>query len=371
MTPAALAVLATALLAAPPAPAAPPTWAGPLGVRTPGTWRELFLDVTGEDARALAAPALDLRWFLANDWSTPTVLVRGEQTVLLRNDEQAEVLSAAWRAPWGRGRPGERPFLSRLTTAVEGRLTLHWGGWTDGPIEFWHRNAGFTNFHRERWARGETHLLLRELGGPPVVDVHAATLALGDVVVRQQLLLAEGGASSRGAASAWALSARVDLKLPVGRLAAAGGSGGLDGAAALLGTVELAPWLTAHGLAALSGFSPLPATTPLQPRTWHTTWELSLVATWGAWAFLLEDRLASPLFADGWQPVVEDRRALAPSAAYGALRWHNQIGGGVRRGAVTVFFLEDFTPGASDGSTVRWFYNANAPDIVLGVSWRP
>ena len=38
----------------------------PLGLRTQGPLRELFLDLTGADARSLAAPELDVRYSIAN-----------------------------------------------------------------------------------------------------------------------------------------------------------------------------------------------------------------------------------------------------------------------------------------------------------------
>ena len=54
----------------------------PLGLRTQGTLRELFLDVTAADARASSAILVDVRWSMANDWGMPTILQRGTTTLL-------------------------------------------------------------------------------------------------------------------------------------------------------------------------------------------------------------------------------------------------------------------------------------------------
>ena len=53
----------------------------PLGARTQGPLRELFLDVTGADARSLAAPELDLRYTVANTWNEQMVLTGGRDPV--------------------------------------------------------------------------------------------------------------------------------------------------------------------------------------------------------------------------------------------------------------------------------------------------
>ena len=46
----------------------------------------------------------------------------------------------------------------------------------------------------------------------------------------------------------------------------------------------------------------------------------------------------------------------------------NQITVGLRRGPFSMWFSEDFTPGAWGGPTATWFYDSNAPDVVFGVS---
>ena len=51
-----------ALLAAAPVAALPLPVQGPLEVRTPGSLRDLFLDVVQWDARAVTAPRLEVGW---------------------------------------------------------------------------------------------------------------------------------------------------------------------------------------------------------------------------------------------------------------------------------------------------------------------
>jgi len=351
--------------------AAAPALDAPLGVRTQGTFRELFLDVTGADARRPAAGELDVRWTVANDWSTPTLLARGNERVVVRTDEQADVLTVALRLPWERFAGAGHPLLARMSTAVEARLLAHWGGWTDGLVEAWHHLAHYENFDRELYPRNAVHVWLRDAEGRTVVALDGAAVAPGDVTLRQQVLLAEGGASQAGGPSRWGVSARLDLKLPVGVPGRLGGSGGVDAGAALLATAELTPWLTAHGLAAASVWSDLPGGFPLQPRPWHGTFEASLAAHAGAWALIVEDRLLTPAFGGGWAYAASNGTGEISSAAFATLRPHNQITVGLRRGAFTTWFCEDFTPGDPGvGGGARWFYDSNAPDIVFGLSWR-
>jgi hypothetical protein len=341
------AALAIAALAAPDAP---------LGVRTPGTFRELFLDATSEDARPPRAPELELRWTAANDWSVPTSLVRNGTTVVVRADEEEQGIRLAMRAP-----------LGRVVAGAEVRLLAHGGGFLDGPIEAWHRATGFTNFERERWPRDGIHVRLGSPGAAPIVAVDGPRTGMGDVVLRAGTVLAEGGASFRSGAR-WAVSARADVKLPTGSLDRLGGSGAPDGGVALLATAELTPWLTAHALAAGAAWSPLPARSALQPRTWHGTAELSLVALAGGFAFALEDRVVTPAFSGGWQTVAATHREVIAGAGFALLRTHNQITVGVRRGPATVFVSEDFTPGRPGHGTGGWFYSSNEPDLAGGVT---
>ncbi len=344
------------------------TSSAPLGARTQGTLRDLFLDVTLADARSAAGPVLELRWSLANDWSVPTLLTRGGREVQLQTDEQADALGISFRLPWSTFL-GDRPWAARLWTAVETRLTLHWGGWSDRPIDTWH-GLGFTSFARETSPTGAVGLFLGEPGRAPRVDLHSSSLALGDVAARTQLLLAEGGESPGGRGARWGVSARLDLKLPSGRLDRLGGSGGFDGGLALLGTAELFPWLTGHAMAALSAWSGLPDL-PLQPRRWHGTFEISFAFSTGRWVFLLEDRVLTPAFEPGWR-VAEPPGSygLQASTAFATLRPHNQVTVAVRHGPFTLWLSEDFTPGPNFGSGASWFYDSNAPDVTLGLAWR-
>jgi len=343
----------------------------PLGLRTPGTLRELFLDVTGADARALPALRLDVRWTIANDWGMPTVLFRGDRTVLQQLDEQADALTASLRMPWARLL--RAPWAGRVCTALEARLTLHWGGWTDRPIEVWHDLTGAFNFNRGFYQRNEVHVLFGDVRGAVAFDLNSGRLAFGDLVARTQVLLAEGGVSAAAGPPrpSWGLSLRFDLKAPTGLLSRAGGSGGWDAGAALLGTAELAPWLTGHALIAASAFSSFSTAVSAQPRTWHGTIEVSLAATAGAWTFFLEDRLASPLLEGGWQrEEAGGNDGLLASAYFGSFRWHNQLTLGLRRGPFSFWISEDFTPGPNPRATLRWLYNTNAPDLVFGFGYR-
>jgi hypothetical protein len=93
-----------------------------------------------------------------------------------------------------------------------------------------------------------------------------------------------------------------------------------------------------------------------------------LAAHFRGYSVVLEDRLVSPAFEGGWSYAPSPYQ-LPSSATFAAIRWHNQITGGVRRGAFTLWFSEDFTPGARGGPTARWFYDSNAPDVVFGLAF--
>lgn len=352
-----------------------PDLRGPLGLRTQGSLRELFLDVTAADARALSSPELDLRWSLANTWNEPMVLQSYEgrlgQQLL---DEQADALTFRLRLPWSmvsRGPPVfGRPLGERITTALEVRLTEHWGGWSDVPIEGWHSLTGAFNFDRNQFPRSQVHLVFRDDGGT-AFDVQSARLAFGDVVLRNQVLVAEGGAPLwTGSPSRWGISVRWDLKLPTGLLSRLGGSGGFDTGAALLGSVELTSWLTAHALVSESFFSPLAAPTLLQPRTWHSGFDASLECALGATTLILEDRVLSSLFGAGWSRLPRNGdNGLLSSGLFADFRAHNQVTLALRRGPFSLWFSEDFTPGANAHSTFQYVWESNAPDVVIGLSY--
>jgi len=348
----------------------------PMQLGTDGTFGALFLQMTSGDARALEGPEFDARWSIANDWSIPTTLVRGKEQVLLQNDEQADSIAFTVRTPWslflgpGSGK-APRPLWERFSTALEWRIVEHWGGWTDRPIEAWHTLIQALNFERAQYPRNAVNVSLVDLTTGRGLDIHSPRFAVGDLVLRTQFLVAEGGSSAVGASrSRWGLSARLDVKAPTGGPEDLGGSGGWDAGGAILGTVELTRWLTLHGMAALSVFSPLALPEPLQPQTWHYAGEASLVARFGDVSVLLEDRFDSALFQGGWERVpMNGDVGFLSSGYYGAFRPQNQISGGVRWNHFTFWFSEDFTPGSSPYQPQHWFYSSNTPDVEIGLAY--
>ena len=74
----------------------------PLGARTQGPLRELFLDMTSADARSLAAPELDVRYTIANTWNEQMTVRAGSQANTQALDEQADSIAIRWRTPWSR-----------------------------------------------------------------------------------------------------------------------------------------------------------------------------------------------------------------------------------------------------------------------------
>jgi hypothetical protein len=342
---------------------------GPLGVGTPGTFRQLFLEMPLSDARPVGGGgSLDLRWWLANDWSVPTQLSKGSHIVWAQQDQQADVLQLSVTLPWSRF--SGQGWAARWQTTAEIRLIEHWGGWTDGPIESWHELIGSTDFERQFYPRNAVHLRLAEENGTTLANVHHAQLALSDLALRTQCLLMEGAPRPDGRVP-WAVAVRADLKLPTGRLALLGGSGGVDAGLGLTSTVAPASWFTLHGQGAVRLVSPLPHGFPLQPE--QVQWGLDLSAVVrirNRVALILEDRLSSPLFRGGWAlpASVSDPEA---TTYYGMFRPYNQISGGLRVGELTIFFSEDFTPGKRlpNDPGPRWFYNSNSPDVMLGLAW--
>jgi hypothetical protein len=325
---------------------------GPLGLRTQGPLRELFLDMTAADARPIDGPDFDIRYSMANTWNDTMVLVRGPASAVVGLDEQADSVALRLRAPW--------PRLPRVWTALEWKVTEHWGGWSDRPIEAWHSLVGAFNYNRSANARNRIQLLFGDTGGTAFA-IRSATLAPGDLTARTQVGLASAPV---------ALAARFDLKLPVGSLSAAGGSGGVDAGAGIVATWPALDWLTLHALFALSRFSHLSAPTALQPKEWHLTAEVSLELGVLGSTFFLEDRVLSPLLEPGWQRLpVGDDDALLASGLYASFRSHNQISLGYRRGRFSAWLSEDFTPGSNPHSIIHWLYVSNAPDIVLGVAF--
>jgi hypothetical protein len=339
----------------------------PLGVGTPGPFRALFLDLPLVDARAAERRAVDLRWTMANGWSVRTALERRGRTVVLQGDAQTDALQLSVEVPW-RGLSGA-PLARAVSTTVEVRLVEQWGGWSDRPIEAWHHLIRSWNFQRELHPRDRVALELVEPGGARLADLSSSRLAIGDVALRSRVVLLERTGHEGGPAGALAL--RLDLKLPTGPLARLAGSGGVDAGLGLAATLAPWPWLTAHAQLAVRIVSPLPRAFPLQPNRLQGGADLSLVARIGPRvALVVEDRILTPLFEDGWRiaGTVEEPEA---TAWYSLFRPHNQVSGGVRIDDLTAFLSEDFTPGRRlpTDPGPRWFYDSNAPDLVLGISW--
>jgi hypothetical protein len=333
----------------------------PLGVLTPGPWRALFLDLPLQDARAHAEPLLTLRWWMANSWSISTVLLGGGRAVEVQQDEQADVVELTLHLDWAR-LLGEGPVARRLSTALSWRVTGHWGGWTDGLIEGWHELFRLNSFARQTVARDGVHLTLREPGGATALALTGPGMSAGDLVLRTAGRLLEG----EGAAGPWALAARLDLKVPTGRLAEAGGSGGFDAGLALTASGAFLGWLTGHAQLSLARLSPLASALPLQPNPWQLGVEVGLVVHLpGGWALLAESRVLSTLFAGAW--TVGSATPRQGDAVTAITRWQNQLSFGLRKDLLTLWLSEDFTLGARPEVGWRWFYDTNAPDLVVGV----
>jgi hypothetical protein len=279
----------------------------------------------------------------------------------VQNDEQADRIELRGRIPWTR--LGARGWLGeRLDTTLAWSATQHWGGYTDGMIEAWHRFGGFNKFGRPRYPKDAVSIHLGVPGGPRLVDLDHSRFAVGDLVARTSLRVLEG----ERAAGPWAVALRLDLKAPIGRPGDAGGSGNPDAGLALSGSVPLLSWLTLHAQGAVRRVGPLSSDVPLRLRPWQYGMEVSLVAWRGDWSFALESRWVSALFEHGWKELSVPQQGDAVTAlTYG----QNQITGGLRWRAATLWFSEDWTPGNRREVGWRRFYNTNSPDIVIGLSW--
>jgi hypothetical protein len=327
---------------------------GPLGLRTQGPLRELFLDVTASDARPIEHPEIDVRWSVANTWNEPMALRRGSEWATQTMDEQADALTLRVKAPW--------PGFAAVWSSLEWKLTEHWGGWSDTPIESWHSLIGAFNYQRSLYARNQVRLLYADARAS-AFDVRTPTLAPGDLTARTQVLLID---------APFAVAARLDLKVPFGSLSAAGGSGGFDAGAGLVATWTLSQAASLHALAAVSRFSRLSAPTALQPKPWHFTAEASFELELAGITLLVEDRVLSPLLQPGWSRMDsgdDTQDALLSSGVYADFRPHNQISIGLRRGRFSTWLSEDFTPGHNPASVLEWAWVSNAPDIVVGIAF--
>jgi len=109
---------------------------------------------------------------------------------------------------------------------------------------------------------------------------------------------------------------------------------------------------------------------PLQPRTWQASAGLSLVVLLGDVSVLLEDRWSTAPFQAGWGFVETNPEWNLQSSAFTAVTLpQNQISVGVRWGPLTFWFAEDFTPGYVPGLGPSWFYDSNAPDVAIGLTF--
>jgi hypothetical protein len=348
---------------------------GPLGLRIQGPLREMFLDPILFDARPLEGtrPVLDVRWGMANSWNLPMQVFQtsGTSATIVDQflDEQADTITASLRAPWslffgsGPRLPGSpRGLFERLSTQLEYRTTLHWGGWSDRPIEGWHSLIGAFNYERNLYPRDQLHLLVRDSNGVTLFDFTGPGLAAGDAVLRTQLVLLEWADG--------ALSARLDLKAPLGRTDAAGSSGRVDGALTLAASARVLPWLTLHGQLAAAVYGGFDSGIALQPNRWQAFGDLSAQLHFGPVDAFLEDRCASALLAGEWLrlPFLGDDGYLS-SGVYADFRPHNQISFGVRWRELSLWLSEDFTPGSNPHSLLQILYVSNAPDVALGLSW--
>jgi hypothetical protein len=351
-----------ALLAAGPARALPLRADRPLGVLTTGPWRSLFLDLPLVDARAGGQPILTLRWWTANSWSRPTVLHAGGSAVEVQQDEQADVVELTAQVAWAQV-VGPGPAADRLSSGLAWRVLSHGGGWSDGLVDGWHRLLGFNDFDRPKYPKDQVHLTLRDRGGVTAVALTGPRSAAGDLVLRTSVRLLEGV----GPTGPQALAARLELKVPTGRLADAGGSGGFDVGLALTWSGQLTAWLTGHAQLSVAGLSPLAAPISLQPLTWQVGVEASLAATLpGSVVVLLESRALSTLFSGEWS--LGGARPRQGDALVAVTRWQNQVSVGLRRDPLTVWLSEDFTPGSRPEVGWTWFYDTNAPDLTLGLT---
>ena len=355
-----------------PVRADPPALAAPTGVTTPGPIRQLFLDPVLADARAVGSAALSVRLETTNNWSVPTFLERGGRRVEVQTDDQSDALVLAVRLPWSMT-GGGAGWRGRFATTLGWRVTAFWGGFEDGGIEAWHHLIASTNFMRDRFGRDRIRLRLAELGGTAALDVNSGRISPGDLVVGTQALLASGGASRLDGAApgdpSWGVAARLDLKLPTGALSRAGGSGGTDAGLSILATFEAAPWLVLHGRVSGTVVSPLSSAVPLQPNRLQAGAEVSAVFLAGRWAFVIEDRVLSPLFGGDWNVLDGGNDQVRVASAAAQLFWvHNQITGAIRYGPAALSFSEDFTPGPNRYGKMKWFYDTNAPDLVLAFS---
>jgi len=169
------------------------------------TLRELFLEVTGADARSLPSPELDVRYTIANTGTSrwPSWLDRTRRRRSWTSRRTPLRCGGACRVACA------RPGFARFSTAVEGRLTMHWAGHRPS-----HRSLALVQRRLQLPARRlsaqPAPSPLRRRRRPGLRARRGLAFAVGDLVLRNQVTLAE--------APGWGVAARLDLKLPVGSL---------------------------------------------------------------------------------------------------------------------------------------------------------
>jgi hypothetical protein len=212
------------------------------------------------------------------------------------------------------------------------------------------------------YPRNQVHLLLRDSRGVTLFDLDKTTFAPGDLVARTQLVLYDGPDT--------AVSARLDLKLPLGKTNRAATSGGVDAAATVAASARVSTWLTLHGQLAAAVFAGFASPLALQPHRWHLFADVSAQVHLGPVDAFVEDRVASALLQGEWLrlPFLGDDGYLSSGLA-ADFRPHNQISFGLRWRDWSLWLSEDFTPGSNPHSLLQVLYVSNSPDVVLGLSW--
>ena len=275
--------------------------------------------------------------------------------------------------PWGvvLGSP-DGSFLHRLATALEIRGTLHWGGWSDGVIDAWHQVFAYNDFARPAFPSNEIHLALHPPFRSTPVQIDQATFAFGDVVLRNQLLLWQGGDPLRDGPDARAgVSLRLDLKIPTGSLPRMGGSGGWDVGLGLLGTWQATSWLVGHAI--VSGSLLVAHARGSAAAAARLAGQRRALARGPAGR--LVDRPGGPLvrappFQYGWGFVEVNPEWNLQSSATTAVTLSAEPDH--RRGALGAAHL--LVPGGlhrrdtCPGLGPSWFYDSNAPDVAMGLT---
>jgi hypothetical protein len=273
----------------------------------------------------------------------------GARWVLADGETQRVDLRASLPLPGGREVRVEVPLLARVP------------GLLDAPIEAWHDLLGLPDGPRVDYRRGRVRILVgsdSSSAGPPLLVREMGSAAgLGDVSA--ELIQRIPSRSSRFAAAA-----RVSVELPTGRASDLLGSGSLDAAGGLAGTLRLGGAVWVHGsggVSLLGGGTWLPVELPDSaagagarlPRRASTAAHGALALEWRAaraWSAVAQLQAESAPWSVGVD--VLDRPGLA--LAVGA------------RGSVSSAL--ELEAGLSEDLNV-----VTAPDLTLhaGLAWSP